>query len=48
MKKHSKVGNRKGLPAYRTPSTFISKKSLGNVTNRSKSTQVFNKRSGKR
>lgn len=25
MKKYSKVGGRKGLPAYRTPSTFKSK-----------------------
>lgn len=25
MKKHSKIGNKKGLPAYRTPSTFQSK-----------------------
>lgn len=25
MKKHSKVGGRKGLPAYRTPSQFKSK-----------------------
>ncbi len=30
MKNYSKVGNRKGKPAYRTPSRFIYKKSLEN------------------
>jgi len=28
MKNYAKVGNRKGKPAYRTPSRFIYKKSL--------------------
>jgi len=27
MKKHSKVGNKKGKPAYRTPSSFIARAS---------------------
>jgi hypothetical protein len=28
MKNYSKIGNRKGQPAYRTPSRFIYEKSL--------------------
>ena len=31
MKQHHKVGNRKGRPAYRTPSNFIIRKSVFNV-----------------
>jgi hypothetical protein len=30
MKKHSKVGNKPGRPAYRTPSRFIANKSIKN------------------
>ncbi len=30
MKDYSKVGNRKGKPAYRTPSRFIANKSIRN------------------
>jgi len=31
MKNYAKVGNRKGKPAYRTPSSFIYKKSFSHL-----------------
>ena len=33
MKKHSKVGNQNGKPAYRTPSTFIARATKGKYLN---------------
>lgn len=50
MKTRSKIGNKKGNPAYRTPSAFRYRKDLTVSRNKSKVSQLpysnFNQRNG--
>jgi len=42
MKNTGKVGNKEGQPKFRTPSTFIANKSLGNQANWRQAKKNFN------